>query len=159
MRSDIRHATPGDFDSLVALFRQSEQIHANQRPDIFAIASPDDVTKTFQKFLSEDSTVNLVLESDGKLRGYLRYRIASFPNTSFLVRKGERRCYLEEIVIDQSARRLGLGRTMLLHLEKLMKNEGVKFIHLHVFDFNASAAAFYASLGFQPITKELGKTI
>jgi len=155
----IREATLHDLGPLISLFRQSEEIHSLGRPDLFAIAEQEEVSQTLTSFISKPEVINLVLEIDGQVRAYLRYRISTFPNVSFLKRKGQKRCYVEEIIVERSTRRLGLGKTLLNHLEQEMKKREVDFIHLHVFSFNQNAQALYQSLGYESITLEFGKTL
>ena len=64
--------------------------------------------------------------------------------STFLGRKG---LYLEDLVVRPAFRRRGYGRALLVHLARMAVERRCGRFEWAVLDWNASALAFYASLG------------
>src|SRR5438105_11282332 len=64
--------------------------------------------------------------------------------STFLGRRG---LYLEDLFVRPAFRRLGYGRALLVHLARLARERGCGRFEWAVLDWNASAIAFYESLG------------
>ena len=56
--------------------------------------------------------------------------------------------HLEAIVVAPKARGTGLGKRLMLHCERKVRQQGASSLTLHVFSHNARARALYASEGF-----------
>ncbi|WP_419904724.1 GNAT family N-acetyltransferase [Kiloniella sp.] len=72
---------------------------------------------------------------------------------------GKKSAFIYDIEINLANRGKGLGRATMLALEAEVKKLGIDKIGLHVFAFNKTAHALYASLGYQTTDLTLEKVI
>ena len=72
---------------------------------------------------------------------------------------GKKSAFVYDIEINLANRGKGLGRATMLALEDEVRKLGIDKIGLHVFAFNKTAHALYASLGYQTTDLTLEKSI
>mgnify|MGYP000058909124 CR=1 FL=1 len=72
---------------------------------------------------------------------------------------GKKTAFIYDIEINLAERGKGLGKATMLALEAEVKKLGINKIGLHVFAFNKTAHALYASLGYQTTDITMEKTI
>lgn len=72
---------------------------------------------------------------------------------------GKKSAFIYDIEIDLANRGKGLGRATMTALEDEVKKLGIDKIGLHVFAFNKTAHALYASLGYQTTDLTMEKAI
>ncbi|WP_421781870.1 GNAT family N-acetyltransferase [Kiloniella litopenaei] len=72
---------------------------------------------------------------------------------------GKKSAFIYDIEINPAERGKGLGKATMLSLETEVKKLGVNKIGLHVFAFNKTAHALYASLGYKTTDITMEKTI
>ena len=87
---------------------------------------------------------SLVLEHSGKVIGYGIMSVAA----------GE--SHLLNLVLSESARRMGNGRRLLEHLMELARRAGVEGIYLEVRPSNLRALALYERAGFEVLGRRRG---
>ena len=87
----------------------------------------------------------LVAVVDGVVRGFALY---FYNYSTFLCRPG---IYLEDLYVQPSFRRLGIGRRLLVELAKRAVAEGCGRLEWAVLDWNAPSIAFYKGLGAKPM--------
>jgi len=74
-----------------------------------------------------------------------------FPNYStFLGRPG---LYIEDLFVDESHRRRGFGRALLLYVARLASERGCGRLEWSVLDWNEPAINFYKKLGAIPMSE------
>lgn len=83
----------------------------------------------------------VVAERDGRVVGFALF-FANF--STFLARPG---LYLEDLFVEEAERGRGTGRALLVHLAGLAVARGAGRFEWSVLDWNASAIAFYESMG------------
>jgi GNAT superfamily N-acetyltransferase len=136
----IRPATPDDVPILLTLIRE---LAAYQK-------HPDDVVATEELihealFGAEHPFVYAVVaEHEGEVVGFALY---FFNFSTWLGRPG---LYLEDLYVRPTMRGRGIGKALLLHLARLAVQKGCGRMEWSVLDWNASAIAFYKSLGAEP---------
>tara|TARA_R110002072_G_scaffold1109_6_gene9260 strand:+ start:753 stop:1244 length:492 start_codon:yes stop_codon:yes gene_type:complete len=136
----IRRAGPEDVDTILALIHELAEF---EREPEAVLASREDLLR--DGFGERPLfTVDLACEAQAPERvlGMALY----FPNYSTW--EGKRGIYLEELYVRPSARRRGIGRTLILHLARELKRTGGARLDLSVLDWNQPARDFYAALGF-----------
>jgi ribosomal protein S18 acetylase RimI-like enzyme len=81
----------------------------------------------------------------------LRYRLAVWT--------GAEDCWLEDLFVERSARRAGLGRALVEAAFERARARGCKRIDLDVNEDNVNALALYEELGFSGEPKPPGRTL
>jgi GNAT superfamily N-acetyltransferase len=81
----------------------------------------------------------------------LRYRLSVWTGTDD--------CWLEDLYVEDRARRGGLGRALVTAAVERATDRGCRRIELDVNERNADALAFYESLGFTTEPKPPGRTL
>ncbi len=90
-----------------------------------------------------------LLKSTG-VSGYLAVNASTEAYGMLILRSIADECEILALGILKEMRRQGLAREMITHALKIEKQRGVRHVHLEVQEDNASAIAFYESLGFLP---------
>jgi ribosomal-protein-alanine N-acetyltransferase len=122
---NIRVGRSGDLEAMSALGRQSPT--AAHWPESFYAA-------LFENGAAE--RISLVVEEEGKLRGFLVARVAS------------EECELENVVVAESSQRRGLGSKLIRALIDEVRDRKVARIFLEVRESNLAARALYLKCGF-----------
>ncbi len=86
----------------------------------------------------------LIAELDSQAQGFALF----FPNYSTW--EGKPGLYLEDIFVEESARKTGLGRALIAALAAVAKSRGCVRIDLSVLEWNP-ARSFYRRLGFRHV--------
>jgi GNAT superfamily N-acetyltransferase len=132
----IRPATPADIPAIRALI-VALAIYERE-PDAVNASEADLHEALFgQRPLAEA----VLAEVDGKPVG-----VALFF-TSFSTWAGKGGLYLEDLFVVPEARRLGLGKALLVHLAGLAVARGYARFEWSVLDWNEPAIGFYKGLG------------
>jgi RimJ/RimL family protein N-acetyltransferase len=84
-----------------------------------------------------------------QLVGEMDYQI----DPRHLYKKETGTAWIDIIIGEEAARGKGVGQQALLHLEKEIKQQGLKRIELGVFEFNINAIRLYQKAGY----KEIGR--
>jgi ribosomal-protein-alanine N-acetyltransferase len=97
------------------------------------------------QLLKEYNCVNLIAREDGIIAGFV-------IGMMYVDRKA---MYAHILTIDVSPayRRRGIGRMLLLEIERIFKEKGVKASHLEVREDNVAAINLYRKLGYEKIGK------
>ena len=82
-----------------------------------------------------------IAEHDGEAVGFALwfYSVSTF--------EGHHGIYLEDIFVRPAARGLGAGKTLMTHLARRCRDEGLARLEWAVLDWNAPAIGFYDRLG------------
>src|SRR5690554_2376528 len=121
----IRPATLDDVDALYALEQQS-------------FTSDQLSRRRLRHWIQASNGVLLLVEKDERI---LAYALA-------LLHRGTRLARLYSIAVSSAARGMGLGRALLLRLEKDVADLGWLFMRLEVAINNEAAISLYHSLGY-----------
>jgi ribosomal protein S18 acetylase RimI-like enzyme len=102
-----------------------------------------------------------VLVADGAgeetLAGAVLIRIYDTPPDPAMVPR--RRAHVEALVVDLRHRRAGVGTALMEAATAWARARGATEIVLTVWSGNAEAEAFYQRLGYQVISRALGKAV
>lgn len=132
MRDDatVRAATPKDAAQLLDLVRR------------FTTSFKTDPTafhRSLPGLIQDPRAALLVAEIDGQVRGYL----LGFEHTTFYANGPVG--WVEEIMVDDSLRRAGLGRCLMAAFEAWSRSHGCQLVALAT----RRAAPFYKALGYE----------
>ena len=132
----LRAAEPRDAADLhrlvVALAEYERLLHLVQ-------ATPETIRE--QLFGARPAAEAIVAERGGRVVGFALF-FANF--STFLARPG---LYLEDLFVEPDERGRGTGKALLLHMARLAVARGAGRFEWSVLDWNASAIAFYESMG------------
>jgi len=143
----VRKATTDDYEAVARLNRQVQTWHAEAYPMVFRPTSPETLTAAaFEELLVADEMTVLVALSGVDVIGYLTARLVERPDTPYTYAR--RVLYIDQICVDQAARRTGAGRSLVESALELADEQGISRVELDTWASNADARAFFESLGF-----------
>lgn len=145
----IRKAEPKDAPRISALLRQVLEVHAAARPDMFLSGtqkySEAEVTALMQ---NPDRPIFVETDETGCVRGYAFCIAQTIRGEGSIV--GRKELYLDDLCVDETARKSGVGRRLFRYVEQYAKDNGFDWITLNVWNDNQSALAFYRAMGLKP---------
>ena len=147
----IRSASESDFSRVQELWRQSDELHGRLRPDFFAAEPPLRSARELRELLGGRSGRLLVADAEGDVVGMLRVQIFDTPSEPFMARR--RRGHVDELVVDEKFRRLGLGRALMDAAAHFCRERGAEQLVLTVWAGNDAAERFYRSLGYGEVSR------
>lgn len=129
MKPNIRIATKTDLPAIHALVRE---LAIYEKEEHEFVATIEDYRKDFDAGWFE----SIVAELDGEVVGMMLYY------ETYSTWKG-RMLYLEDFVIQQSKRKLGIGQLLLEEFLKVAREKKCKVTKWQVLDWNEPAIKFY----------------
>jgi GNAT superfamily N-acetyltransferase len=130
----VREAVPDDAPRLAALLTQ-----------LGYPATSEEVGDRLGYWLPDPMSCVLVTDQDGEVVGCL-----SLHACPYLERAG-RWARIESLVVDESARRAGMGRALVIAAEEAAKRWGCLAVEVTSSRTRADARAFYERMGYQDI--------
>jgi ribosomal-protein-alanine N-acetyltransferase len=121
----VRPGTPEDISSMIVLERQSTPA---------AHWAVDSYRQAFEHGIAV--RIVLVAADEGSIRGFLIARTA-----------GEE-CELENIVVESSSQRCGIGSKLMQELIAVARAQGATRVFLEVRESNVAACSLYEKCGF-----------
>lgn len=92
--------------------------------------------------LDKNKYIQLVVEVDGKVVGYL---LASWCFDPIV---NKMNMWIDYVCVDEAYRGMGLAKELLMKIEEIAREENVMFLQLTSSRFRTSARKLYADLGF-----------
>lgn len=143
MNIQIRLAKESDYESVVRIMSQVQDMHVEWRPDIYQHNDeliPQDV---FEKILENDTFY--VAENVDSVVGLLQiaYRHVESP---FHVTRNF--IFIDSMAIDEKYRGMGIGHKMFDYLKQLKQEKNLDGIELQVNARNRVAYEMYTKYGF-----------
>jgi len=154
----IRRARIEDYERLCALYEQLDAFHCHARPDIFVKPEGEarSIERVSQQIHGPDSAV-FVAERTGAVLGFAVVAQRQVP--AIPVRRSEAYADLDELVVDESHRRMGLGRRLIAASEAWARERGLASLSIGVWAFNSAAWALYECAGYKVQTLRLAKRL
>jgi ribosomal protein S18 acetylase RimI-like enzyme len=141
-------ASAQDLEAVSALIAAFRDWWGNDQPPL------EQIRRTASDLLSDPATDFLLAAADdGPPAGVcqLRYRLSVWT--------GVDDCWLEDLYVDDAARRAGLGRALVSAAVERAAARGCRRMELDVNETNTAAIAFYERLGFTTEPKPPGRTL
>ena len=142
----IRFAEKSDLLTVNRLRKQVNELHVEGRPDIFKPGFPSEL-ENYLYTVWEDSQKDVVVaDEDGRILGFAILNSVHRPENPYM----RQRDFLDvdEICVEASARRQGVGRGMIDFIRQLARDRGFQRVELNLWEFNRDALAFYEEIGF-----------
>ena len=146
----IRRAEPRDIPDIMKLLVQVDMVHHNGRPDLFKGPATKYSEAELADILRDDRTPVFVLtdDTDRKVLGHAFCIMQQHENDHVLT--DIRTLYIDDICVDENARRQKVGRRLYEAVLAYAKSQGCYNVTLNVWTCNPGAQAFYESLGMKP---------
>lgn len=142
----IRNARIDDVSEIYELIHSVAQIHANSRTDLFKEDAITISKMTLVERIQKNKYCVKVLEYDGTLVGTVMYKIVYYVKD--IKYRDMRVLQIEEIVLKQQYRNLGLGHYLMNDIKSYAKKNDCKYIIANVWDFNEQSKKFFNNNGF-----------
>ena len=141
MHEVFREAESGDFDALLRLYRQ---MHPKD-----PVLEDGSEAAAFSQILRSPGLHLFVLELDGSVVATTYLNV--IPN---ITRSASPYAVIENVVVDESLRRTGLGRTIMDGTLRVAWDAGCYKAMLMTGSRNPGTHAFYRACGFSPDAKQ-----
>lgn len=146
----IRNATPDDFDTVQALYRQLLEFEANDlghnvNPEF---ANTDYGIECLRGFVADNvGTLAVVYEdADGVVKGYASMR--DVPTLEVAHKNNVKQCEIETICVDASCRDQGIGKQLIDECKRIVIKNGYTNLKIGTLINNDRAKKLYQSCGF-----------
>jgi len=154
----IRPAENNDYSGLLEIYKELDEYHQIEHPEIFERIQEENRSKEYISYLVESKTSLLLValiedEIIGFAEGYIK------ENSSFPVFKKREWFQLDNIAIKNKYQGEGFGRKLFQAIEHWATGQRLKRIELNVYSFNQGATRFYEQLGFHELCKSYFLTI
>ena len=123
----IREMTMEDYEQVYRLWKKIRG---------FGIRSIDDSREGVERFLKRNPTTSVVAEEDGRIVG------------SILCGHDGRRGCLYHVCVDETHRRRGIGKAMVVKAMEALKEEKINKVCLIAFTKNDIGNAFWNTIGW-----------
>jgi GNAT superfamily N-acetyltransferase len=145
----VRTATLGDYDVLVALFDELDELHRQGRPDFFqSFDGPACTRQQIEQWLSEPGSTVLVAERGADVIG-LAVLLTRTPSP-FAGAVPRKVIELDNLVVRTDQRGWRVGRRLLGATVEWSRQRGATHVEVAVHAFNRDARRFYENFGFAP---------
>lgn len=143
---DIRMANKGDIDGILQLLSQVLEVHAAIRPDLFISGTVKYKKEELEEIIDNKTTpVFVAVDDSGRVLGHA-FTVLSV-NKSQNMPIGMKSMYIDDICVDENARRQNIGRKLYEKCISFAKEQSVYDVTLNVWEGNDAARSFYESLG------------
>lgn len=97
---------------------------------------------SLNKIVQDDESELLIAENElGEIVGFMCLIIYTIPST--------KKAFIEDVVLSESVRGLGIGKEMVLKAIQIAKERGVRYIELSSNSKRVAANSLYKKLGFK----------
>ena len=143
----IRKAGSNDIPQILELLSQVLEVHAAIRPDLFVSGTVKYSADELKSIIENEDTPVFVADEGGTVLGHAFVQIS--VNTSQNMPAGMRSMYIDDICVDEKARRKNVGKALYDHALAYAKSIGCYDVSLNVWEGNDSARRFYESMGMR----------
>lgn len=146
----IRQATSQDAALLAALNGPVQQLHAENRPDVFKPAViTEALVQSYEDLLAAAENHFFIAEQDEEAVGYIGCRELYRPETVFTHALDG--LYIDQISVNSSCRHQGVGTRLIQSVLALAREKHIARVTLDVWGFNHDAQQFFVQQGFSTL--------
>lgn len=139
----IRNAEKSDYESVIKIMNQVQQMHVEWRPDIYKPNNNLISEDIFEKII-ENGTF-YVAETNDDVVGVLEIVFRHIESPSHVTREV---IFIDTMAIDENFRGMGIGHQMFGFLKKMKQEKNYDAIELQVNARNRAAYEMYQKCGF-----------
>ena len=144
----VRRATKDDISGILDLLVQVDMVHHNGRPDLFKGPATKYNAEELSRIVEDDSTPVFVFDEDGEVLGHAFCMHKQIVGDSVLT--DIKTLYIDDICVDEKARKKGVGRSLYENVINYAKEKGCYNVTLNVWTCNPGAMKFYEEMGMKP---------
>ena len=149
MKLTVRKATEKDIPKILDLLVQVDMVHHNGRPDIFkGPATKYDEEELRAVIHNEETPVFVCTDENNIPLGHAFCIHRQVLDDSVLT--DIRTLYIDDICVDNDARRKHVGKTLYDYVIAYAKKQGFYNVTLNVWTCNQAAMKFYEAMGLKP---------
>lgn len=150
----IRAATDADIPQLCELFAELDTQHLAARPDLFRSDPARSHESIAELIAGPNSTVLVAADNHGwGLLGFVCILSHQIPEG--IVHRARHVAEVDSLAVRHAVRRLGIGRALLEKASAWAAQREIDGLLLGVYEFNASAVAFYEAMGFATLIRRM----
>lgn len=154
----IRAATQADYEGVCALFDQLDRFHAQALPHFFrTVESLGRSREWFVGVLADRQAAFFVAEQEETLIGLVNCYVRTTSPVPVIVPR--RFVYIENMGVSEHVRHQGVGQLLMERVQEWAREQEATEIELDVWDFPASALAFYEKLGYETTRRHMRKQL
>lgn len=142
-----RFAQEHELERVNELRRMVNNLHAENRPDIFKQGFDQEISNAIYEMWKLDDYKIIVAEHDQTICGFACIHFIKKSETPY--RRPLSFIEVSEFGVDPAFRRKGIATELMAFVFDLAKENGLSRIELNMWDFNESALAFYETVGFR----------
>ncbi len=150
----VENAHLTDLEDIVQLSIQGRSYHNRILGNYFNDIDTDFERSFLSKAITDENQIVLVTRLDNKIVGFL---LAVCSEKPWLA--APKVCSIENICVDESVRRQGIGRAMIECVRTECAKKEIKQLTLGVFCANKNAIPFYEACGFEPLSIKMSMWI
>ncbi len=139
----VRKAEMKDYESVVKIMNQVQQMHVNWRPDIYKLNNSIIPIEIFAK-LVEDGTF-FVAEADGIVVGIMEIIFRHIETPLHITRDV---VFIDSMAVDEKYRGMGIGHLFFEKAKQIKEQKHCDGIELQVNSKNKAAYEMYSKYGF-----------
>lgn len=149
-----RKARIEDYDELLGIYKEVDELHRVNHPELFR--KPEDSARAWsyiEENLSNESKALFVVEISGTVIGFAECYIQK--SSTFPVILEREWVQLDNIAILKEYQHLHAGSLLLHKVVDWAREKGISRVELKVYDFNSTARDFYRSKGFRTLIQSM----
>ena len=150
----VRPATHEDYERLLEIYRQVDELHRRHHPEVFR--QPDGPPRTFDYYCSllEDMHTGIfVAEEGGDLAGFIHVAIRDAAPIPIL--RPRRYAVIDGIGVRSDRQNRGVGSALMAKAHTWAAAMGATAMQLNVYAFNEQALTFYRKLGYRTVSYKM----
>lgn len=142
----IRRADTDDLDAIVSLWMDMMHEHEEFDERVRLSVAADEAYRNYAcRHIENPEAPVFVADHSGRIIGFcLAYVARSLP-----MFRPSSYGFISDLMVMESWRRQGVGRSLLGAVQQWLREQGVRSIQLQVYSRNTAAVAFWSRLGFQ----------
>lgn len=149
---------PADYDLICELAEFLDAPHREALPERFRKPEgPMRRQDSTEKLMADPNSFLRIAELDGRAVGIINAGIATMPD--YPQKRPIKSVLVRGIVVRPEYRRRGIATALMSAVTAWAQRQGATEIQLNVYEFNRPAAAFFARLGYKPLSTRLVRPI
>ena len=151
----IRIARLSDHTQLELLFRELDRLHRDGASWLLQKAARDPRQPEWLQMLLGSSNSTLFVADVGTCVGLATVHLRDAPRFEAFIR--QQHAVIDDLIVHPDWRRRGIARRLYESCEGWARDRKAAWIEVNVYEFNAEAYDFYASVGFTSTMRRLRK--